>query len=181
MRPRTPIRARRCSLPGSAIPETDTSRNEGNPIRQQLVESLLLALAGAALGLIVASWTGALLLSVLPGDPASSTLSADPDMRVALFALALALVMALVFGIGPAIAATRAGMVAAFKDDAGSVAGGGRQARVRRGLVVAQVALSMLLLAGGPVCPEPLEPANGRSHAPLGRDPAGVMAHGGTM
>jgi predicted permease len=52
------------------------------------------------------------------------------------------------FGIGPALAATRAPVVSALKAEAGSVAGGGRQARVRRGLVVAQVALSMILLAG---------------------------------
>ena len=120
----------------------------GRIVRQQLVESLLLALAGAVLGVIIASWTGALLLSVLPGETGSSTLSADPDMRMVLFALGLSVVTALVFGIGPALAATRAAVVTALKDEAGSVAGGGRQARVRRGLVIAQVALSMLLLAG---------------------------------
>ena len=64
------------------------------------------------------------------------------------FTLLLAIVTALLFGIGPALAATRPAVVTTLKDEAGSVVGGGRQARVRRALVVAQVALSMLLLAG---------------------------------
>ena len=117
-------------------------------VRQQLVESALLALAGAALGLVLATWTGRLLLAALPGGPAGRSLAAVPDLRVALFALALAAVTAIVFGLAPALQATRAAVTSTLKDEAGSVAGGGRQARVRRGLVVAQVALSMLLLAG---------------------------------
>lgn len=120
----------------------------GRIVRQQLVESGLLALAGAAVGLVLAAWTGQLLLAALPGDAAGRNLSSSPDLRVALFALALAVITALVFGLVPALQATRATVTSALKEEAGSVAGGGRQARVRRGLVVAQVALSMLLLAG---------------------------------
>jgi predicted permease len=55
---------------------------------------------------------------------------------------------ALIFGVVPALQATGASVTAALKEGSGSVAGGGRQARLRRGLVVAQVALSMLLLSG---------------------------------
>jgi predicted permease len=117
-------------------------------VRQSLVESLLLAGAGAVVGLALATWTGQLLLSALPGDPAAQTLTANPDARVVAFTLLLALVTALVSGTGPALSATRAAVVSALKDEAGSVAGGGRQARIRRALVVGQVALSMLLLAG---------------------------------
>jgi hypothetical protein len=65
-----------------------------------------------------------------------------------LFTLLLAIVTALLFGIGPALSATRPAVVTALKDEAGSVVGGGKQARARRVLVVAQVALSMLLLSG---------------------------------
>ncbi len=60
----------------------------------------------------------------------------------------LAIITALLFGIGPALSATRPAVVTALKDEAGSVVGGGKQARARRVLVVAQVALSMLLLSG---------------------------------
>ncbi len=120
----------------------------GRIARQHLIESLLLAGAGASVGLALAMWTGRLLLAALPGDPATQTLSANPDARVIGFTLLLALVTALLFGIGPALSATRPAVVSALKDEAGSVVGGGRQARVRRVLVVGQVALSMLLLAG---------------------------------
>jgi predicted permease len=117
-------------------------------MRQYLAESLVLAVAGAAVGLILATWTGSSLLSALPGDPGSQTLSATPDARVVGFALALSFLTALVFGIGPALHATRATVTSALKDEAGSVAGGHRQARLRRVLVIGQIAMSMLLLVG---------------------------------
>ena len=117
-------------------------------VRQQLVESGLLAIAGTTTGVLLAWWTGGLLLAALPGDPAARNLSADPDLRVAGFALVVGAVTALVFGIVPALQATRAGVSSALKEESGSVAGGGRQAHVRRLLVVGQVGLSMLLLAG---------------------------------
>ncbi|MEP6918895.1 MAG: ABC transporter permease, partial [Acidobacteriota bacterium] len=117
-------------------------------VRQQLVESVLLAAGGTAVGLVFSWWTSSLLLAALPGDPASRNLSADPDLRVAGFAAAVGVLTALVFGIVPALQATRTGVAAALKEEAGSVAGGGRQARLRRLMVIVQVALSMLLLAG---------------------------------
>jgi predicted permease len=118
-------------------------------VRQHLAESLVLALAGGALGLIVASWTGALLIGSLPGaSDGSVTLSSDPDLRVMFFTLALSIGTALLFGIAPAIQATRSGVAGTLKDEAGGVVGGTGHARVRKGLVVAQVALSVMLLAG---------------------------------
>ncbi len=117
-------------------------------VRHQLIESGLLALAGTLAGLLLAWWTGSLLIAALPGDPAARSLSADPDLRVALFALAVGVLTALVFGTVPALHATRSVVTSALKEESGNVAGGGRQARLRRVLVVAQVALSMLLLAG---------------------------------
>jgi putative ABC transport system permease protein len=117
-------------------------------VRQQLVESALLAGAGTLVGVLLAWWTGTLLLASLPGDPAARNLSSDPDLRVTLFALGVGVLTALAFGIVPALQATRTAVTSALKEDSGSVAGGGRQARLRRLLVVAQVALSMLLLAG---------------------------------
>ncbi len=120
----------------------------GRIVRQQLVESGLLALAGAAVGLVLATWTGELLLAALPGDPATRNLSSSPDVRVTAFALGLALLTAFVFGLIPALQATRATVTSSLKEEAGSVAGGGRQAQFRRLLVIGQVALSLLLLAG---------------------------------
>jgi predicted permease len=114
----------------------------------QFVESGLLAFAGTGVGLLLAWWTGSMLISALPGDPTARTLSANPDLRVTLFALAVGVLTALAFGIVPALQATRTTVTAALKEDSGSVSAGGRQTRFRRGLVIAQVALSMLLLAG---------------------------------
>jgi len=122
--------------------------NRARIVRQQLVESGLLAAAGTAVGLVFAWWTGAVLIGTLPGDPASRALSSDPDVRVTLFALAVGVLTAFVFGIVPALQATRVTVISAMKEDSGSVTGGGRQARLRRALVIGQVALSMLLLAG---------------------------------
>jgi predicted permease len=117
-------------------------------VRQQLVESAVLAAAGAVVGVGFAMWSGSVLLAALPGSESARSLSSTPDLRVLLFAFVLAAATALVFGIAPAIQATRHAAASALKDEAGSVVGGGRQARVRRVLVVAQVAMSMLLLVG---------------------------------
>jgi len=120
----------------------------GRIVRQHLIESLVLAAMGGTVGIALAMWTGRLLLAALPGDPTTQTLSASPDARVVGFTLLLAVVTAVLFGIGPALAATRAVVVTTLKDEAGGVVGGSRQARVRQALVIGQVALSMMLLAG---------------------------------
>jgi predicted permease len=117
-------------------------------VRQLLVESLLLSLAGGLLGLAFASWTGDLLIRALPIDNASRVLSADPDLRIGLFAFALALLTGLVFGLVPAWQSTRPDLAPTLKNESGSVVGGSVPFRLRKGLVVAQVALSLLLLIG---------------------------------
>jgi predicted permease len=85
---------------------------------------------------------------MLPFDAATQTLSASPDARVTLFAVAGALLTALLFGLAPALQSTRPALVSTLKDESGSVVGGTGHARFRKGLVVAQVGLSVLLLAG---------------------------------
>jgi predicted permease len=120
----------------------------GRLMRQLVVESLLLSLGGGALGLLVAAWAGRALIAALPFEDAARTLSGEPDMRVALFAFALAVVTGLAFGLLPAFQATRLAVAPTLKSEATAVAGGGRWFRFRRGLVVAQIALSLLLLVG---------------------------------
>ena len=117
-------------------------------VRQRLVESLVLSDAGALLGLALAWWTGTLLLTMLPNDGAVQTLSAVPDARVIAFAIGVALLTAILFGLAPALSSTRPALTSTLKDEAGSVVGGTGHARFRKGLVVAQVGLSVLLLAG---------------------------------
>lgn len=120
----------------------------GRIVRQLLVESLLFSLLGAAAGLVIASWTTGLLLRALPFEGVAGSLSAEPDLRVAAFALGLALVTTLLVGLVPALQATRPALAPTLKDQAGSLATAGAPLRFRKGLVVAQVALSALLLVG---------------------------------
>src|SRR2546425_1386296 len=122
--------------------------SRGAIVRQRLVESLLLAVAGGVLGLAFAWWTGALLVKALPFTEAARTLSAVPDVRVIAFALAAALITAILFGLAPAMQSTRPVLTSTLKDEVGSVVGGTGHARFRKGLVIAQVGLSVLLLAG---------------------------------
>ena len=80
--------------------------------------------------------------------PSSASVSTEPDLRVGLFTAALALSTAVVFGLVPALQSSRPHLNRTLREEAGSVAGGSHHARFRKGLVVVQVALSMLLVAG---------------------------------
>jgi predicted permease len=122
--------------------------SRGAVVRQRLIESFVLAAAGAMLGLAVAWWTGALLIKMLPFDEAARTLSASPDARVMAFAFTAASLTALLFGLAPALQSTRPVLTSTLKDEAGSVVGGTGHSRFRKSLVIAQVCLSVLLLAG---------------------------------
>jgi predicted permease len=117
-------------------------------VRQLLVECLVLALAGGLLGIALSVWTADLLLRAVPYEAAARVLSPDPDLRVALFALALSLVTGLVFGLVPALQSTRPDLAPTLKNESGTVLGGSAPFRFRKALVVAQVALSLLLLIG---------------------------------
>jgi predicted permease len=117
-------------------------------VRQLLVECLVLAVAGGMLGIAISVWTAALLLRALPFEAAARVLSPDPDLRVALFALALSLATGVVFGLVPALQSTRPDLAPTLKNESGTLLGGSAPFRFRKGLVVAQVALSLLLLIG---------------------------------
>jgi predicted permease len=113
-----------------------------------LVESMLLSLAGAALGLVLAGWATSGLLSMLPGGGDKLLLRAEPDLRILVFSIAVAIATGLLFGLAPAAQATKLDLFTALKEAAGAVAGSGGSARLRKALVTAQVALSFLLLVG---------------------------------
>ena len=117
-------------------------------VRQLLMESLLLALGGGLLGIVAADWTGDALLRFMPTDPSMEGLSSHPDTRVFLFALALSIVTGIIFGIIPALQGTRNQLATTLKDQATGVLGGFGNLRLRKGLVVTQVALSLTLLIG---------------------------------
>jgi predicted permease len=117
-------------------------------VRQLLVESLLLSVAGGVLGLVLALWTDRALLAFLPPETVSLRLSTTPDLRILLFATAVSLITGLIFGLVPALQSTKPDVAPTLKDTVGGIVGGGAHVRVRKALVAAQVMLSLLLLIG---------------------------------
>jgi len=116
-------------------------------VRQLLTESVLLALAGGALGTALAVAATRALLAVNPGMiPAQFDVRLDAG--VLLFGLVVSLGTGVVFGLLPALDAARADLHGTLKDGARGASGGRGAERVRRGLVVAQVALAVVLLVG---------------------------------
>jgi predicted permease len=117
-------------------------------VRQMLVESLLLSVAGGVLGLMLAIWTDHALLAFLPPETAALQLSNAPDIRILLFATAVSVLTGLLFGLAPALQSTKPDVAPTLKDTVGGIAGGATHVRVRKALVTAQVMLSLLLLIG---------------------------------
>jgi putative ABC transport system permease protein len=113
--------------------------------RQMLTESLLLALAGGALGAGLSVWLTDLIVALAPRNTPRLA-EASLDARVFLFAVGATLLTGLAFGIVPALQASRADLGESLKEGGRGSAGG--RSRVRSGLVVSEVALSLLLLAG---------------------------------
>ena len=120
-------------------------------IRQLLIESLLLAFCGGAAGVLLAWWTLTLLLDVLLtryGGANVSRLVVDlsPDLRVLTFSLGLAFASGIAFGLVPALRATNQNLITAIKEDFIGASSRATRSLFRNGLVVAQVALSLVLL-----------------------------------
>jgi predicted permease len=118
----------------------------GRIVRQLLVESFVLAGMGAALGLVVSYWTMRALRLLAPDQQVRLAISPGIDLRVLGFSLVAAALAAILFGLLPALQVSRPDLVGALKEQAGSIAGG--RGRLRRTLVVVQVAMSLLLLMG---------------------------------
>lgn len=117
----------------------------GRLMTQVLTESLMLALLGGAAGVILSQWLARLASAVVPFFVVDSMPEVGVDWRVLLFTLVLSLVTGLLFGIAPAWRASRVDLSGALK--AGATQGGGSK-RLRSVLVVAEIALSLVLLAG---------------------------------
>jgi predicted permease len=112
-------------------------------VRQLLTESLLLAFIGAIFGVLVAQWGVSLLVNRLA---ATTPLDVKPDASVLLFTLAISLASGILFGIAPALRASNVDLTTALKEK--SAQGRKRRFNLGSGLVVAQVAVSLVLLVG---------------------------------
>jgi predicted permease len=122
--------------------------SRGRVIRLLLVESVVLALAGSAAGLVVAVWATSLVRAFFGSSPGGDTLNLDLalDLRIVLMSLGVAILTGVVTGISPALQSTRPDTVVAMKEE--SAGAGARRSRLREGLIVVQVALSVVLLGG---------------------------------
>jgi predicted permease len=118
----------------------------GRLVRQLMTESLLLAIVGGVTGLALASWTLAVIVKSIPESVGASGLTAQLDYRVLIFACAISLLTGVFFGLAPAIRATRADLQSVLKDQGASVSGGKANVRVRKSLLVSQIALTAVLL-----------------------------------
>ena len=115
-------------------------------IRQLLTESVLLSFAGGVLGLVLAQWSVKSVVALNPSLPRASEVGIDANVMI--FTLVVSLVTGLLFGLAPALQASRTNLQETLKDGSrsGSADFAGRS--VRRALVVAEVALSLALLVG---------------------------------
>jgi predicted permease len=126
-------------------------------VRQWLTESVMLAVAGGSLGLMLASWANQLLISYLQSTPLAS-LDLGLDYRVFAFTLVVSVATGIVFGLAPALQASRLDIVTALKSE-GALQRTGRS-RLRAVFVTAQVILSVVLLISAGLFIRSLQNAN---------------------
>ncbi len=119
----------------------------GHIVRQLLAEALVLSLIGGVGGLVLASWGTQLLVTLGPAElPRLQEIAVDG--RVAAFALLASLATGALFGIAPALQASRSDLNDTLKDGSKGSSGGPGRARARQALLVAEVAISLTLLVG---------------------------------
>jgi putative ABC transport system permease protein len=120
--------------------------SRGRVLRQLLTESVFLAVMGGLLGILLASWGLNSLLSLLASGPNPIRLSVSPDLRVIAYTGGILGLTVLMFGLVPALRATRIDVAPTLKENSSGVIGGKNRIGVGKILVVIQVALSLLLL-----------------------------------
>jgi putative ABC transport system permease protein len=114
-------------------------------VRQLFTESVILASIGAAAGALIAAWASRFIVSQISTEVRPVYLDVSMDRAVLVFTIAIACATALLFGVAPALHASRVDPVAAM-NELGNRHSAGRHARVSSGLVVAQIALSVVLV-----------------------------------
>lgn len=116
-------------------------------IRQMLTESILLSLLGGTLGLLLAVWGVDLLIALKPSQ-ITGIQNVEIDTTILLFALGLSVLTGIVFGLVPALRVSARGLAGHLKEGGRGMIDGPRGNRLRRGLVIVEVALSIILLIG---------------------------------
>jgi len=122
--------------------------SRGQLIRQLLTEGTMLAVMGGVAGLLLAFWAQGALWSFRPPFLQADAIDIQPDLRVLLFTLGIALVTGLLFGLAPAVQASRPSLVTELKENPSAPASGRRLFSLRNMLVATQIALSLVALIG---------------------------------
>ena len=120
----------------------------GRLMMQLLAEGTLLALIGGAAGLLLAWWAQGLLWSFRPPFLQADAIDLQPDIRVLLFTIGVSLATGILFGLAPAVQASRPDLVVELKEKTSAPTGSSRLFSLRNTLVAAQVALSLVALIG---------------------------------
>lgn len=116
-------------------------------IRQLLTESVLLSVIGGAIGLLLSVWLTKLLVSISPANTPRFD-EIKPDLRVFAFTLGLTVITGILFGLAPALQASRIDLNGGLKEGGGKGSGGSRNKRLRSLMMVSEIALSFMLLVG---------------------------------
>ena len=116
-------------------------------MRQLFTESTILALSGGAVGLLIAYWGLTAITKLLPGDfPRLNEIQLD--LRVLAFTFAASVLTGILFGLAPALQISRPDVQDAIRESGRGLAGSLRKSRFRQALIIGEVALSVVLLAG---------------------------------
>ncbi|MGD0427432.1 MAG: ABC transporter permease [Candidatus Acidiferrales bacterium] len=115
-------------------------------VRQLLIESLILALAGGGVAMLITTWTAGTFSQFIPPTNIPVAMDIHADSRVLVATMLLSLFTGIIFGVLPAWRASDLAPIAVLKEDSGSVSGGLHRARLASILVVAQISLSLFLL-----------------------------------
>jgi predicted permease len=148
---------------------------QGRLMRQLLTESVLLALAGGVLGVIFASWAVSLLHASLPHTYLPIGIDPALDGWTLGFTLLVSLGTSVIFGLVPALQASRQDLQTTLKEGGQSSASGASRHWLRNGLVTSEIALALALLVGAGLC---IRSAQRAYHADLGFNPKNVLLVG---
>jgi len=115
-------------------------------VRQLVIESCLLSIMGALFGLVIANWLNGALVHFAVANQIADGLSSSLSVPVLLFTAGLALLSGVIFGVAPAVSATRVQLASTLKEQGGGLGSGLVHARLRKVLVVSQITLTLLLV-----------------------------------
>ncbi len=139
--------------------------------RQRLVEGAVLGAAGALAGVLVAAWAARAIVAQLPASSGAAPIDLPLDWRVLAFAAGVTTAAVALFAAGPALYAARVPPLEALQEE-GRGGAGARAGLLSRSLIVAQIAVSLVLVAAAALFVRTL---NRLVHVPLGFDPKGVL------